>query len=126
MGVGTPTQLLKMIAMGVDMFDCVMPSRAARHGMAFTSMGTLNLRNQKFKEDHSPLDEETDCFASQQFSKAYIRHLIQAKESLAGVILTLHNLRFYVKLMEQARSQILEGEYLLWAEWWIERYLHQQ
>ena len=122
MGVGTPPQLLHMIGMGADMFDCVMPSRAARHGMAFCSQGTLNLRNQKFKEDYSPLDEETDCFASQEFSKSYIRHLIQAKESLAGVILTLHNLRFFVRLMETARSKILDGSFQAWSEDWIKRY----
>ena len=109
MGVGTPTQLLKMVGMGADMFDCVMPSRAARHGMAYTANGTLNLRNERFKKDYSPLDETSDCYASLEFSKSYIRHLIQAKESLAGTILTLHNLRFFVSLMEQAREHILGG-----------------
>ena len=93
MGVGTPPQLLSMIAMGADMFDCVMPSRAARHGMAFTENGTLNLRNERFKADFSPLDISTDCYVSQEFTKAYLRHLIMSKESLAGVLLTLHNLR---------------------------------
>ena len=83
MGVGTPPQLLSMVGMGVDMFDCVMPSRAARHGMAFTRDGTLNLRNEKFKDDLSPLDRSTDCYVSQEFTKSYLRHLIMAKESLA-------------------------------------------
>ena len=82
MGVGTPPQLLQMIGMGADMFDCVMPSRAARHGMAFTKYGTLNLRNEKFKKDYSPLDETLDCYISREFTKAYIRHLIMTKESL--------------------------------------------
>lgn len=122
MGVGTPTQLLRMIGMGVDMFDCVMPSRAARHGMAYTADGTMNLRNQKFKNDFSPLDIETDCFVSQEFSKSYLRHLIHAQESLAGVLLTLHNLRFYVGLMEKARVKILEGGFPEWASQWIGRY----
>lgn len=122
MGVGTPTQLLKMVGMGADMFDCVMPSRAARHGMAYTSKGTLNLRNQKYQNDYSPLDEETDCFASRKFSKSYLRHLIQAKESLAGVLLTLHNLRFFVGLMETARSMIECDQFQSWSEEWIARY----
>jgi queuine tRNA-ribosyltransferase len=122
MGVGTPTQLLKMVGMGADMFDCVMPSRAARHGMAYTASGTLNLRNERFKQDYSPLDETSDCYASLEFSKSYIRHLIQAKESLAGTILTLHNLRFFVSLMEQARKHILDGDYEQWSEQWISRY----
>ena len=119
MGVGTPPQLLRMIGMGADMFDCVMPSRAARHGMAYTSTGTLNLRNEKFKDDFSPLDENSDCPASREFSKSYLRHLIQAKESLAGTILTLHNLRFFVSLMEEARKQILNGEFEGWSNRWI-------
>jgi len=122
MGVGTPTQLLKMVGLGADMFDCVMPSRAARHGMAYTANGTLNLRNEKFKEDFSPLDESTDSFASQEFSKSYLRHLIQAKESLAGNILTLHNLRFFVSLMEQARSHIIKGDFETWSSAWIRNY----
>ena len=122
MGVGTPTQLLKMVGLGADMFDCVMPSRAARHGMAYTANGTLNLRNERFKEDFSPLDENTDSFASQEFSKAYLRHLIQAKESLAGTLLTLHNLRFFVSLMEEARKHIISGDFSSWSAEWIANY----
>jgi queuine tRNA-ribosyltransferase len=122
MGVGTPTQLLKMIGFGIDMFDCVLPSRAARHGTAYTSSGSINIRNEKFKFDFSPLDQETDCFASQNFTRSYIRHLFMAKESLGGVLLTLHNLRFFVKLMEDARKQIKVGNYSNWATDWIERY----
>ncbi|OUU23703.1 MAG: tRNA guanosine(34) transglycosylase Tgt [Verrucomicrobia bacterium TMED44] len=122
MGVGTPPQLLSMVGMGADMFDCVMPSRAARHGMAFTKEGTLNLRNEKFKEDLSPLDLSTDCYVSQEFTKSYLRHLIMAKESLAGVLLTLHNLRFFVQLMETARTQILKGTFGEWSTDWIAHY----
>jgi len=122
MGVGTPTQLLKMVGYGVDMFDCVLPSRAARHGTAYTSRGKINIRNEKFRLDFNPLDKETDCFASQNFSRSYIRHLFMAKESLGGVLLTLHNLRFFVKLMEEARVQINSGTYSDWANDWIKRY----
>ena len=122
MGVGTPPQLLQMVGMGADMFDCVMPSRAARHGMAFTQAGTLNLRNEKFKEDLSPLDPSTDCYVSREFTKSYLRHLIMAKESLAGVLLTLHNLRFFVQLMETARAKILEGTFSSWSAQWIAHY----
>ena len=123
MGVGTPPQLLSMVGMGADMFDCVMPSRAARHGMAFTRDGTLNLRNEKFKQDTSPLDETLDCYVSREFTKSYIRHLIVSKESLAGVLLTLHNLRFFVNLMEKARSHILADTFSEWSAAWIENYL---
>ena len=122
MGVGTPTQLLQMVGYGIDMFDCVLPSRAARHGTAYTSTGSINIRNEKFKFDFSPLDSETDCFASQNFSRSYIRHLFMAKESLGGVLLTLHNLRFFVKLMENAREQIKAGTFAKWATDWTERY----
>ena len=104
------------------MFDCVLPSRAARHGTAYTSRVSINIRNEKFRLDFSPLDEETDCFASQQFSRSYIRHLFMSKESLGGVLLTLHNLRFFVKLMEDARIQIGAGNYANWALEWIKRY----
>lgn len=122
MGVGTPTQLLQMIGYGVDMFDCVLPSRAARHGTAYTSRGSINIRNEKFRLDFSPLDEETDCFASQNFTRSYVRHLFMSKESLGGVILTLHNLRFFIKLMEDSRIQIKAGEFSKWATEWINRY----
>ena len=124
MGVGTPPQLLSMVGMGADMFDCVMPSRAARHGMAFTKDGTLNLRNEKFKEDLSPLDPSTDCYVSKEFTKSYLRHLIMAKESLAGVLLTLHNLRFFVELMEKARERIVNGTFSDWSAEWIAHYLY--
>ena len=99
-----------------------MPSRAARHGTAYTSTGTINIRNEKFRLDLNPLDKETDCFASQNFSRSYIRHLFMAKESLGGVLLTLHNLRFFVKLMEDARAQINSGTYSEWASEWVARY----
>ncbi|MBU62200.1 MAG: tRNA guanosine(34) transglycosylase Tgt [Opitutae bacterium] len=122
MGVGTPPQLLKMIALGADMFDCVMPTRAARHATAFTANGRLNLRNERFRRDDSPLDVETDCFASREFSRAYLRHLVTVGESLGGVLLTLHNLRFFVSLLEKARLHILTGDFEQWSQNWIERY----
>ena len=122
MGVGTPPQLLKMIGMGADMFDCVMPSRAARRGTAYTRMGTLNLRNERFRDDFSALDEETDCNVSREFSKAYLRHLFMSKESLGGVLLTIHNLRFFVQLMGQARAEIIAGNFEAWAQSWIREY----
>jgi queuine tRNA-ribosyltransferase len=122
MGVGTPPQLLKMVALGADMFDCVMPTRAARHATAFTAEGRLNLRNERFREDDSPLDDETDCFASREFSRAYLRHLVTVGESLGGVLLTLHNLRFFVSLLEQARLHIITGDFEQWSQNWIERY----
>ena len=122
MGVGTPPQLLKMVALGADMFDCVMPTRAARHATAFTNEGRLNLRNERFREDHTPLDSETDCFASREFSRAYLRHLVTVGESLGGVLLSLHNLRFFVSLMEEARKHVQAGDFPEWSQKWIKRY----
>lgn len=122
MGVGTPPQLLKMVALGADMFDCVMPTRAARHATAFTCDGRLNLRNERFREDDTPLDAENDCFASREFSRAYLRHLVTVGESLGGVLLSLHNLRFFVSLMEEARKHIQAGDFPEWSQKWIKRY----
>lgn len=122
MGVGTPPQLLKMIGMGIDMFDCVMPSRAARHGTAYTRAGALNIRNERFRDDFSVLDEDTDCYVSKEFTKSYLRHLFMSKESLGGVLLTMHNLRFFVQLMECAREEIMAGNFETWAQSWIRGY----
>jgi len=122
MGVGTPPQLLKMIACGADMFDCVMPTREARHGIAFTSEGKLNLKNQRFREDERPLMEAFADTETGRFSRAYIRHLVTTGEMLGGVLLTLHNVRFYLDLMRHARDHILQGDYAAWHSAWIERY----
>ncbi|HSH09352.1 MAG TPA: tRNA guanosine(34) transglycosylase Tgt [Oceanipulchritudo sp.] len=122
MGVGTPPQLLKMIASGADMFDCVMPTREARHGIAFTPYGKLNLKNNRFKEDLNPLLEEFSETETGHFSRAYIRHLVVSGEMLGGVLLTLHNVRFYLNLMKQARAHIAAGDYETWYKQWIERY----
>jgi queuine tRNA-ribosyltransferase len=122
MGVGTPPQLLKMIACGADMFDCVMPTREARHGIAFTPQGKINLKNNRFREDESPLLEAFCDTPHGRFSRAYIRHLITSGEMLGGVLLTLHNVRFYLDLMRQAREHIEAGDYDSWHKAWIAGY----
>ncbi|MFP6900443.1 MAG: tRNA guanosine(34) transglycosylase Tgt, partial [Opitutales bacterium] len=122
MGVGTPPQMLRMIALGADMFDCVMPSRAARHGTAFTSTGRINLKNERFRKDESPLEEGLDCFASMEFSRAYLRHLVATGEMLGPMLLTLHNLRFFVSLLERARLHLAKGDFATWSRSWIDRY----
>jgi queuine tRNA-ribosyltransferase len=114
MGVGTPVNLLESIARGIDMFDCVMPTRNARNGMLFTRKGIMNMRNNKWKDDFTPVDPESNCFVDQQYSKAYLRHLIISGEILGAQIATLHNLSFYLWLMEEARRQICEGNFAVW------------
>ncbi len=114
MGVGTPINLLENIALGVDMFDCVMPTRNARNGMLFTQFGTINIKNEKWKNDYSPIDASSDLFADQQYSKAYLRHLAISGEMLAAQIATLHNLHFYLWLMKEARKEIVAGTFTAW------------
>ncbi|MDQ3191455.1 MAG: tRNA guanosine(34) transglycosylase Tgt [Bacteroidota bacterium] len=114
MGVGTPENILECIALGIDMFDCVMPTRNARNGMLFTRYGTMNMRNEKWKDDFSPLDPHSDCFVDSQYSKAYLRHLIISKEILGAQIATIHNLNFYLWLVNQAREKIIEGTFTPW------------
>jgi len=121
MGVGTPPQLLKMIGMGMDMFDCVMPTRLARHATVFTPEGTLNLKNERFKHDSSPI-MEADNYTCRNFSRAYLRHLVMAKELLAHTLLSLHNVHFFLDLMAQARAHIEMGDYASWSRDWIHRY----
>jgi len=111
MGLGTPPQLLQMIARGMDMFDCVLPTRLARNGTAFTATGTLNLKNAEFARDKSSIEENCACHACQQFSRGYIRHLIKAEEILGLRLITLHNLDFYLNLMNRARSEIENGTF---------------
>lgn len=123
MGVGTPPQLLKMIARGADMFDCVMPTREARHGIAYTEHGRLNMKNNRFREDNSPLMERFTDLETGRFSRAYIRHLITSGELLGGILLSMHNVRFYLDLMRQAREHIAAGDYETWHHEWIQRYL---
>ncbi len=116
MGVGTPANILECISLGIDMFDCVMPSRNARNGMLFTRNGIINIRNEKWKDDLTPIDEESDCFASKSYSKAYLRHLVISKEILAAQIATIHNLSFYLWLVKEARKHILNGTFAIWKK----------
>ena len=116
MGVGTPANLLECISMGVDMFDCVMPSRNARHGMLFTSEGTINIKNEKWEKDFSPLDPNGTSYVDSYYSKAYLRHLIKSKENLGIQIATLHNLSFYLELVKEARQRIIDGTFRSWKE----------
>lgn len=111
MGLGTPPQLLEMVARGVDMFDCVLPTRLARHGTAFTAEGTINLKNQQFLADSGPIEEGCLCYACQHFSRAYLRHLYRAGEILGIRLISLHNLHFYLNLMRRARLAIEEGTF---------------
>jgi len=121
MGLGTPPQLLKMIALGVDMFDCVLPTRVARNGLVFTPDGPINLRNEKFRADPRPIVEGLANYTT-NFSRAYLRHLTVAGEMLSGTLLTVHNLHFFLDLMAQARMHIEAGDYGTWHRAWIERY----
>lgn len=116
MGVGKPEQLLECIALGIDMFDCVMPTRNARNGMLFTRNGTISIRNAKYKEDLSPIDPEGTSFVDKHYSKAYLRHLNFADEMLASMIASVHNLAFYTWLMREAREKIIEGTFREWKE----------
>jgi len=114
MGVGTPINILENIALGVDMFDCVMPSRNARNGMLFTSEGSINIKNKKWENDFSPIDPNGSSFVDSAYSKAYLRHLFAANELLGKQIATLHNLSFYLWLVRQARKHILAGDFATW------------
>ncbi|MGA2445747.1 MAG: tRNA guanosine(34) transglycosylase Tgt [Opitutaceae bacterium] len=122
MGLGTPPQVLKMIALGVDMFDCVLPTRCARNGQVFTPDGPMNLRNEQYRADPRPVVEGLDNYTCRHFSRAYLRHLSLANEMLAGTLLTIHNLHFYLDLMAQARVHIEAGDFGSWHRAWIERY----
>ena len=114
MGVGTPINILENIALGIDMFDCVMPTRNARNGMLFTAHGTINIKNQKWKDDFSPIDEMGITFVDTEYSKAYLRHLFSVNELLGKQIATIHNLGFYLWLVREARKHILVGDFYDW------------
>lgn len=114
MGVGTPINILENIALGIDMFDCVMPTRNARNGMLFTSEGIINIKNNKWKDDFSPVDPMGITFVDTEYSKAYLRHLFAAEEFLGKQIATIHNLGFYLWLVREARKHILEGDFAVW------------
>lgn len=114
MGVGTPINILENIALGVDMFDCVMPTRNARNGMLFTAHGTINIKNKKWENDFSPIDEMDITYVDTMYSKAYLRHLFAAKEMLGKQIATIHNLGFYLWLVREARKHIIAGDFYTW------------
>jgi queuine tRNA-ribosyltransferase len=122
MGLGTPPQLLRLIALGVDMFDCVLPTRVARNGLAFTYEGAINLRNARFRDDPRPIVEGLDNYTCRNFSRAYLRHLSVSDEMLGGTLVTIHNLHFFLDLMAQARAHIEAGDYGPWHRGWCERY----
>jgi len=116
MGVGTPVNILENIALGIDMFDCVMPTRNARNGMLFTQNGIINIKNEKWKDDFSPIEAESDLLVDQIHTKAYLRHLIRSQEILGAQIASLHNLHFYLWLVGQAREKIIDGTFYDWKE----------
>ena len=121
MGVGTPANILENIALGIDMFDCVMPSRNARNGMLFTSEGTINIKNKKWEKDFSPIDPNGTSFVDSTYAKAYLRHLFSAKELLGKQIATIHNLGFYIWLTNEARRRILDGTFYNWKEQMVKK-----
>jgi queuine tRNA-ribosyltransferase len=116
MGVGTPDDILKSVARGIDMFDCVMPTRAGRHGLAYTRFGKVNLRNARHADDPRPLDEESECPAARDYSRAYLHHLVRSGEALAGMLLTWNNLHYYQRLMQGARDAIEQAAYVRYCE----------
>jgi queuine tRNA-ribosyltransferase len=121
MGVGTPINILESIALGIDMMDCVMPSRNARHGLLFTSEGTINIKNQKWEKDFSPIDSNGTAYVDHVYTKAYLRHLIKAKEYLGIQIATIHNLAFYLELVRIARLKIIDGSFTSWKNEMVQK-----
>lgn len=121
MGVGTPINILEAIDRGVDMFDCVMPTRNGRNGQIFTSEGTINLRNKKWENDFSPLDPNCVAFVDKQYTKAYVHHLVVCKEMMAAQIASLHNVAFYLWLVGEARKHIIAGDYAQWKSVMVEK-----
>jgi queuine tRNA-ribosyltransferase len=121
MGVGTPINILENIALGIDMFDCVMPTRNARNGMLFTANGTINIKNKKWEADFSPIDEMGHTFVDTEYTKAYLRHLFAANEFLGKQIATIHNLGFYMWLVREARKHILAGDFRVWKDMMVKQ-----
>jgi queuine tRNA-ribosyltransferase len=121
MGVGTPVNILEAIERGIDMFDCVMPTRNGRNGMLFTSEGTINIRNKKWIDDFNPIDTEGPSVVSLCYSKAYLRHLVMSGENLGAQIASIHNLAFYLRLVEEARKKIEEGNFKRWKDSMIKK-----
>ncbi|MEO6839048.1 MAG: tRNA guanosine(34) transglycosylase Tgt, partial [Ginsengibacter sp.] len=122
MGVGTPWNLLECISLGVDMFDCVMPTRNGRNAMLFTSRGIINIDNKKWEKDFSPIDDGINCEVSNFYSKAYLRHLIKSKEILGLEIASIHNLAFYLDIVTKARQHIIEGDFSSWKKEMVMRW----
>jgi len=125
MGVGTPENILESIALGIDMFDCVMPTRNARNGMLFTTQGIINIRNEKWKDDYSPIDENLGGYTSTFYSKAYLRHLVKCDEILASQVASVHNLTFYLWLVGQAREHILAGDFTEWKKVMVKKVMER-
>jgi queuine tRNA-ribosyltransferase len=121
MGVGTPVNILENIALGIDMFDCVMPTRNGRNGMLFTKNGIINIKNEKWKNDFSAIEADSELFADKEYSKAYLRHLIHSGEMLGAQIATLHNLHFYIWLVKEARKKIIAGEFYNWKNMMVKQ-----
>ena len=126
MGVGTPENLVEGVSRGVDMFDCVMPTRNARNGVLFTSFGKISIKQARFSHDPSPVDPDCDCYVCRNYSRAYLRHLYQSREILASVLNTHHNLHYYVRLMEGARSAIEQGTFLEFKRSFYEKRAHAE
>lgn len=126
MGVGRPSDILGAVARGIDMFDCVMPSRSGRTGQAFTSHGVLNLHNACHRDDHGPLDEECSCSVCQNYTRGYLHHLVHCKEILGAMLLTQHNLHFYQNLMQQIRMHITQGTFGDFYRSFLDRYAHDR
>ncbi len=122
MGVGEPIDILEGIERGIDMFDCVLPTRLARHGNAFTRNGKINLKNAKYKEDFTPIEDNCDCYTCKNYTKSYVKHLINCEESLGGTLLSIHNIRFLIKLTEEIREAIRENKFKEYKENFIENY----
>ena len=122
MGVGFPEDLIEGVARGVDLFDCVAPTRMGRNGAAFTSSGRLNMRNAAHRLDDRPIEADCGCMACRQFSRAYIRHLIQADEILGPRLLSMHNVHFLIAMMRRARAAIADGTFDAWSRDWLARY----
>ena len=121
MGVGTPANILESIALGIDMFDCVMPTRNGRNGMLFTSNGIINLKNKKWENDFSPLDPDGQSFVDGHYTRAYLRHLFASWEMLGSIIASIHNLNFYLWLVGEARKHILEGDFASWKNVMVDK-----
>jgi len=126
MGLGTPPQIVEMVARGIDMFDCVLPTRLARNGTAFTELGTLNLKNNPYRLDERPIEEGCGCSTCQTFTRGYIRHLVKAEEILGLRLITIHNLHFYLNLTKQIRAALEEGTFARFREHFVANYVRYE